>query len=575
MTLLKRFLLSFLCLLLLLSAAVLQGCSEHLPITFSSILDIQADESGTRTMEAVANKKTLQALFHNSSFSFQSFITANCPKELEWSYIETASSYDLTFTLSFDSLDDYQQKIASLTGIPDFTTISRPQQAIKTGFTLSEQDNVMAVFSWFTDALMERTGLSSAKLSSYLTQLSNELTYNGRSYDSVDGTLYCAAETILDAEHIDILTDLSLDQWRRYIYIFFPDELMDNASNVKSYLESLVPQGMSEEWQDNTTWCLEFSASSFENLCILTNQLFQSSSKANCTESITAKNFMCIVHSYSEPLNISFFVPDSGETEVRYFFSTDTQAELAAYNEAGKAQAFPSDRRDYSGYRCIFDSTVTGTCTYNYDAVFQYQPAEISVATEIKSIQLLSRTITLRLGKVPLIHQELINQTISDNAKGYGIISQNTDDENCYILTFSQTGTPRHLTGGFQAVFHGNETLDYASDTTGLFEPLHTYQFTDSMDFSGFLADPGETLITCRLDFPTGTSILQEALTSSLDRNPSVSSSSYTAATQESLIGISMTLTMPNTAYYLCLMALLAIVAAILYAIYEGLARRR
>ena len=66
-------------------------------ITFSSVLDIQADESGTRTMSVTANKRTLQKLFHNSNFSFQSFITANCPKVLEWNYVDTASAYELTF----------------------------------------------------------------------------------------------------------------------------------------------------------------------------------------------------------------------------------------------------------------------------------------------------------------------------------------------------------------------------------------------------------------------------------------------------------------------------------------------
>ena len=46
---------------------------------------------------------------------------------------------------------------------------------MKTGFTLSEPDDVMAVFTWFTDALKERTGLSDSKLLAYLSQQENEL----------------------------------------------------------------------------------------------------------------------------------------------------------------------------------------------------------------------------------------------------------------------------------------------------------------------------------------------------------------------------------------------------------------
>ena len=251
----KQFLHAFLfCFFIFITACMMSGCAKCPPITFSSVLDIQADESGTRTMSVTANKKTLQKLFHNSNFSFQSFITANCPKNLEWNYVDTASAYELTFVLSFDSLDEYQEKIDALTGIEQFSSISRPQVGVKTGFTLSEPDDVMAVFAWFTDALKERTGLSDSKLLAYLSQQENELIYNGRSYKSQNNALVCNAETILDAKRIDILTSLSLDKWNRTIYIIFPDELRDNASNVKSYLDAIVPDGIEAVWNNDTTW---------------------------------------------------------------------------------------------------------------------------------------------------------------------------------------------------------------------------------------------------------------------------------------------------------------------------------
>lgn len=571
----KRFLLSVLFALLLMCPVSLFGCGKHPPITFSSILEIEADESGTRTMTAAADKKTLQALFHNSSFSFQSFISANCPKELEWSYIETASGYEMTFILCFDSLEHYQEQIAALTGIGDFTSVSRPKVGVKTGFTLSEKDDVMAVFSWFTNALMERTGMNESELAPYLSQQSNELVYNGRNFQSADGKLSCAAETILDAERIDILTELSLEQWKRRIYIVFPDELQDNASNVKSYLESMVPQGMEASWEDNTTWCLRFSASDFQELCILTSQLFQSSSKSASEESITAEDSLRIVHSYSEPLNLSFFVPDSGKTQARYFFCTDLKAALAVYDEAHTPISFPAGNDDYTGYRCLFDGIVSGSCVYNYDAVFQYQPEQIIADIEVQSIQLLTRTFTISLGEVPLIHQKLIFDTFSRDADGCGIVKLETDENNRLTLTFTQTGTPRFLTKGFRAVFHGDETLDYRYDSTDLFQPVHTSQFVDSLDFSGFLADPSATRITCRVGLPSGSSIPPDQLTGNLGPNESGSDSSYAASAAQAQISVSMTVAQPNTAYYLCLLALLAIVAAILYYIYEGLNRRR
>lgn len=558
------------CFLILIGIGLLGGCSKRPPITFSSIIDIQADESGTRTMTVTANKKTLQKLFHNSSFSFQSFITANCPKELLASdYEETASAYEFYFVLSFASLDEYQEKIDALTGIENFSTISRPQTGIKTGFILSEPDDIMAVFTWFTKALQERTGLSDTDLSVYLSQKTNELFYNGRSYSSKDGTLTCTAETILDAKRIDILTQLSLNQWNRTIYIIFPDELKDNASNVKSYLEAIVPEGMNAIWSSDTTWQLTFSADSFTDLCVLTSELFQSSSKSLATESIIAENSMRIVHSYAEPFQFTFFVPDSGTARARYFYSTDTEATLATYDENRNEKPLASTRDGYDGYVCLFDDLVDGGCTYNYDAVFQYQPQQITVSTRVKSIQLLTRTITLSLGEVPVLHQQLISDTFEQNATHFGTISSKTDDKNQLTILFTQTGTPSYLAKGFESVFGKKETLDYCSKTTALFQPCHTYGFTEILDFSNFLVQPDATLITLNVQLPSGTTILSDSVVSSFSAKDQASSSSYLASTTNETAFVMMTLAQPNTAYYLCLFSMLIIVCAILFYLYK------
>ena len=520
-------------------------------------------------MTVTANKKTLQKLFHNNNFSFQSFVSANCPKDLEWSYVETASSYELTFVLSFDSLDEYQEKIASLTGIEDFSTILRPQVGVKTGFTLSEPDDVMAVFSWFTDALQERTGLNDTDLSIYLSQQANELVYNGRSYSSENGTLVCDAETILDAKRIDILTALSLDQWNRTIYIIFPDELKDNASNVKSYLDAIVPEGMDAVWNDDTTWKLTFHADSFEELCVLTSQLFQSSSKSLAKESIIAENSMRIVHSYAEPFQFSFFVPDSGTARARYFYRTDTNATLAVFDEDRNEQALPNARDGYDGYVCLFDGLVDGSCTYNYDAVFQYQPQQITVSTQVKSIQLLTRTITLSLGEVPKLHQDLIADTVRQDANGFGTVSSKADDENHLTVLFTQTGTPSYLEKGFEAVFGGKETLDYHSQTTALFQPKHMYRFAENLDFSSFLINPEDTLITVNVQLPNGTSIDKDSIVSGPIEEYSASGTLCSIKTTYGYASVHMSLSQPNAAYYLCILSLFIIVCAGLYSTYK------
>lgn len=370
------------------------------------------------------------------------------------------------------------------------------------------------------------------------------------------------------------MTSLSLDEWERTIYIIFPDELKDNASNVKNYLGAIVPEGMDAIWSTDTTWKLTFHADSFTDLCILTSQLFQSSSKSLAKESIIAENSMRIVHSYAEPFQFSFFVPDSGTARARYFYSTDTMSTLAVYDEDRNEQELPFTRDGYDGYVCLFDDLVDGSCTYNYDAVFQYQPQQITVSTQVKSIQLLTRTIVLSLGEVPKIHQDLITDTIWQDADGFGTISSKADDENHLTLFFTQTGTPTYLAKGFEAVFGGKETLDYCSQTTALFQPQHTYRFTENLDFSQFLVQPDTTLITLNVQLPGGTAIRSDSLESSLTKESAVSGALYSAKTTDETLTVTMTLSQPNAAYYLCILSLLILVSAILFSIYKGLSHR-
>ena len=283
---------------------------------------------------------------------------------------------------------------------------------------------------------------------------------------------------------------------------------------------------------------------------------------------------MKIVHSYEEPFQFSFFVPDSGTARARYFYSTDTNAALAVYDNDHTLQKLPLARDGYDGYVCLFDDLVEGGCTYNYDAIFQYQPQQITVSTQIKSIQLLTRTITLSLGEVPKLHQKLITDTAERDTNTFGTITAKTDDENHLTLFFTQTGTPSYLAKGFEAFFDGKETLDYCSQTMALFQPKHTYRFTENMDFSNFLVQPDATLITVMVQLPNGTSIISDSLESSLTTENNILDNVYSAKTTDSVLSLTMTLSQPNAVYYLCLLSLIIIVSAILFSIYKWLSHR-
>lgn len=508
----RRRFLPFLC-LLLLSGLLLAGCRDAQPILFHSSMTINPDESGNRTITASADKSSLSSLFGSSMVSFQSFIQINCPELMEWSYQETGSSYELTFTIPFDNLEDYQEKIAALTQTDNTVSISRPQTGVRTGFTLTEDTDTLSLFSWLTDALIARSGNESL-VSALLRDGENTLTYAGVDYPQNGKGLYVYVETLFDAEHIDILTGLAPDDtWNRSIRIHFPDEILDNASNVKPWLSSLLPEELSESWADDTTWVLDFPSCTLDALDTLMNRLFQASNAESLTETISSENPLRFLHSYQESLNVAFFVPNTGTTTVRYFILNSSYASLylpGSDNESVKAVSLSND---YPDYTCLYSERMSEK-TLAFSAVYQYQPQEITVSTQIISSQDIRRTTTLSFDcGLPNVHRSLMLDTFKKEAAGHGFVTAETSDSS-YSVIYKQSGTDASINEGFGTLFGQPSGFSYSRGTSSLIDRKLESVCTDQINLASFLPEPQKTVLNYELQLPgnetlpDGTSVL-------------------------------------------------------------------
>ncbi len=499
----KRIFSVFLLALCLFSAVLLcSGCSKTSPIVFNSVLTINTDESGCRTITASASKETIKSILGGKNNSFQSFVDAHCPSSVNWEYIETGETYELTFNIPFETLDVYQTKVGTLTGNSSSVTISRPQVGVKTGFTLTESTNITDLFSWLFTALSERSGISQSKLANKLINGSNLLIYAGREYPQKNNGLYAYIETLHDAERIDILTEFSLDNTcSRTVIIQFPGEMLHNAANVKPYLTSLLPAGISESWTSSTVWSLTFESGSIDAIGTLMDGLFQSQTDKMLNETIYADNAMRFTHHYQEPLNLAFFVPNTGSTTVRYFVKTPDHARLfLADGSDGLSEAY-SLSNAYAGYTCLFDQPMSNGM-FDFTASYQYQPVEIVIDTQVRGTDDIRRTTTLEMGEsLPEIHRSLMIETLTKTAGKYGSLKEETNDQ-LYRILFSQSGSAEHINEGFAAVFRGSASFSYQRPKLKLFDATLKASYSDRIDLSSFLSNPSETLITYHLGFP-------------------------------------------------------------------------
>ena len=562
----KHCLLLFAFFILIISAG---GCSSVRPLRLSSVLEIGTDETGERRITMTAEKETLAKLFGSSDISFQSFIEANCPSAFSWSYRESASAYTVDFLLSFSSLDEYQEKLSLVTGLSDAAAVSRPSVGVKTGFSLSENVELVQLFSWFKDALAARTKMSDKTLSRYFSADENLLYYGGRLYPQESGKLSCHVETLHDARSIDILTDFSLEGgWQRTVQIEFPPEMLSNASNVRSYLSGLLPEGVSEKWKSNTYWQLVFSGGELAQISRQMGALFQSLSGESITETIVTEENLKVVHTLEEPLNLAFFVPDGGECRVRYYLGSTGGAAVIPFAEDGSRASLPfSDPSSYQGYLCVFDRQVTSDTRFSCRLEFSYQPENLLMHTSIRALQDMARVTTAEYAGVPALHRSCLQGELSRRAEDLGVI-EFADTETGFAFIFTQAGTPLWLTAGWRVLSGSSETLVFDSDGISFFSPNESYHLRDSLDFSDFLISPRNTQITCSYIFPDQTEVQEGFSFTDTDTCRYLTgSSSLTFITTEGKVDLNVPLTGINPIFPWVILTAVIGGGAILYII--------
>ncbi len=499
----KRLILPFLAFFFLAAAScLLSGCGKLTPFLLNSSMDIHTDESGTRVITAVFDKDTLEDIFGNKNTSFQSFIAASCPDEMIWDYVETGSSYEMRFEIPFQSLEEYRLAVGTLSGLTDSVSVTRPQVGVKTGFTLSETSDTASLFNWMKTAMVSRSRMSAAKIDSLFTDGENILYYADRLYPQSGGGLYAYVENLLDAEFIDILTDISLDgSWKRTVLIRFPETMLDNAPNVKSYLTEMLPEGITEEWENGTSWVLHFPEGDRKQIGSLMNGVFQSQEERSLSEDVLARNSLTFVHNYKEPLNLAFFAPSAGETLVRYYINELPGAQVSVANSQGQTIDAISLNHDYAGYTCLFSEPVSSG-TLEFTAVYPCQPLEIHADTEIISEQDIRRTITLLIGnELPEVHRNLMIDTMKRKAEGFGTV-QEFHENGLYSIRYILSGNTAHVNAGFQSFFSGSASLEHTNGSGISFSKTLSGSVSDYLDFAGFLQNPEQTLITATLTLP-------------------------------------------------------------------------
>jgi len=153
--------------LLLVALVLLAGCSAKTPqLEFTMITDLNLDGSGTRIFRVQVSQQVLdlaQAKLNDKEATILSTLAQLKPEELvlEQTFLspnERGNGKYVDFILSFDSIDELQQKLSKLVGkdvrvsLGPITDTTSPSP-FETRVRLQEANHMVEYFGWVTDAL--------------------------------------------------------------------------------------------------------------------------------------------------------------------------------------------------------------------------------------------------------------------------------------------------------------------------------------------------------------------------------------------------------------------------------------
>ena len=295
---------------------LLSGCGVEL----TSKVNLDENFSGTRTMSCTFSSRDFQRYFNGTQKDLDQTIQEVCPSQLTCKKSSKDDSLIYTFSLTFSSLDDYQEKVEKILNFAPKVTWQYGDSPFVSGLIYKENFSSTDLMTWLYTALYEKNYVDKDSAEDFMNLKETTISVKGKTYTtdnkiSIDEMKY----TQLSSIHIDTKTqdDGSLE---RRISFYIPQKVLDqNTGKIQAYFQSFNPSWPA--WKNGRILNFSFSAGSLTDLSAKTRGILHSdSSYGTCAVSSSKENPFGFQMDYKESLDFSNFIQENGTVPVTYTF---------------------------------------------------------------------------------------------------------------------------------------------------------------------------------------------------------------------------------------------------------------
>lgn len=465
---------------------------------------IEEDGSGSRVMEAVLPKENRkQYLKGKNAGKFEKLLKKECPKEFDYKMEDYKGGYKLTLTLSFDSIEDYKEKVnkiykSSYTE-PD-VTLKVAEGPFESGMEYEETFDSENLMQWFDDALSKADFIWWWNVSTMIDEDTQTLVYAGEEYENENGWSDSIQVSNFEECYLSTIyiynNSVNAAKIDRTV-VFAADKDKELSTELKEYIEAGLPEGATGEWNSDsdyyTYYIVELGELEIDKLEAAMNSLLQTE---KCSIAVSSADYG------TETFTVGYTVEETTDIEAFQVIADDdgTKGPILSYGYAagldisddGYAKYSDSSEQQpaasYSFYSDEFNDyfksqdTVT---SFSSTVAMSLLPDALEIRTELsKDEEDLTRSISFIYDEVP------------DSAALEGICKKFEDDDSNIKAEVSKEGVTLKVTGDdsdledFMETVFGYETGDikYSVDDS-LFGAKKEFEYKEETSIYGMVED--------------------------------------------------------------------------------------
>lgn len=228
----------------------------------TTTLTVNEDESGSRVMEVVLPKENKkQYLKGKNAGKFEKLMKKSCPKELDYKQEDYKGGYKFTLTLSFDSLEDYRNKVGKIYesfNAEEDLIFEVGKEPFETGIRCRESFDSGDLLKWMSDAVSESGIVWWWSISSMLNEDTQTLVYGDEEYDNDNFWSSAISIDTLEDCYLSAIyiynNSVTRDKIDRTVVFAVDEDYNSLGDGFKEYLESGVPEGVTGEWNSDNSY---------------------------------------------------------------------------------------------------------------------------------------------------------------------------------------------------------------------------------------------------------------------------------------------------------------------------------